>query len=227
MTQAQAELTAAKENGTKWSIRSWSLHSLIADLCTLISKSCNSKEAFGQGQTTGYVNDAGQHYGLLNCGTLKDKGQFYGYNDDTHAHKVFHIEHFWGCRWDRLLGLVMDNGVPKAKMTPEGAGYNLTGDGYTAFGTGVAGETAESGNGYQHLTEQTEFGCLPVGPHDGSDATYETDFYWWNRTGVRVALAGGNCDSGAWCGARYLILNNIASGPHWSYGASLTLENPS
>lgn len=227
ITQASAELTAAKANGTNWSIRTWSVHTLIADLCTLISKSCNSQEAFGQGHTTGYVNNADQHYGLLNCGTLKDKGQFYGYNDTAHAVKVFHIENFWGNRWDRILGLVLDNGVPKAKMTPEGAGYNLTGDGYTAFGTGVSGETAEYGSGYQHLTEQTEFGCLPVGPHDGSDATYETDHYWWNRTAVRVALAGGACPHGACCGARCLHLNHPASGAVWDFGASLTLENPS
>lgn len=236
LVNATQELAYAKQNGANWTIRTWSLQSLIADLCTLISKSCNSQEAFGQGNTTGYYKDgvsgeahtADEHYGFCPCGSLKDKGQFFGYSNTTLlAVKVFHIENFWGNRWDRVLGLVLDNGVPKAKMTPEGKGYNLTGDGYTAFGTGVSGETADSGSGYQHLTEQTEFGCLPVGPHDGSDATYETDYYWWNRTDVRVALAGGSCNAGARCGARYLTLNYLASWANWALGASLTLENPS
>lgn len=85
-TQASAELTAAQANGAKWSIRTWSLQSLIADLCTLISKSCNSQEAFGQGNTTGYYKNgvsgeahtAEEHYGFCPCGSLKDKGQLGG-----------------------------------------------------------------------------------------------------------------------------------------------------
>lgn len=226
-TTATQELEYAKANGNKWTIRPWALQSLIADLCTLISKTTHSQEAFGQGHTTGYVEDAGQHYGHLPCGTLKDKGQFFGYSDTTHAAKVFHIEHFWGGRWDHILGLVLDTGVIKAKMTPEGDGYNLTGAGYTAIGTGIIGQTAESGSGYQHITEQSEFGRFPVGPYDGSDATYETDYFWWNRTGVRVALAGGDCRPGGWCGARCLSLNNVAAWAFWSVGASLTLEDPS
>lgn len=39
---------------------------------------------------------------------------------------------------------------------------------------------------------------------------------------VRVALAGGNCNNGARCGARYLNLNNLASRANWNIGASLS-----
>jgi len=73
--------------------------------------------------------------------------------------KVFRIENFWGDRWDRIVGLMYVNGVSRAKMTPEGAGYNFTGDGYTSIGTGVTGTA--SGSGWQRNTEQTEFQGFP------------------------------------------------------------------
>ena len=71
---------------------------------------------------------------MTQCGSLGEKGQFFGYGpaDTTHQVKVFHIEGFWGERWDRLAGLVYDMGEWKAKMTAEGGGYNFTGAGYTA-----------------------------------------------------------------------------------------------
>ena len=221
-TQASAELAAAKANGAKWSIRTWAIQSLIADLCTLISKSCSSQEAFGQGHTEGGTAAAS----FLACGTLKDKGQFFGYSDTAHAMKVFHIENFWGDRWDRLAGLIYKNGAFRVKMTPEGTGYDLTGEGYTAIGKGITGQTAVNGSGWQRDTEQTEYGRFPVVPLTGSDAAFETDYLYWNNTITAVALAGGACYIGSWCGARCLHLDAAGSTAHWIIGASLTLEDP-
>ena len=227
LSAAEQERNMAKKNGANWEIRTWALQSLIADMCTLISKTFNSQEAFGQGNTTGYVNDPARHYGMVNCGALKDKGQFYGRSDTTHAVKVFHIENFWGNRWDRVAGLVLDNGTCKAKMTPEGGGYNLTGSGYAAVGPTIRDTAAASGNGWQKDTLQTEFGRLPVMPLKGSDATYETDSCWYTREGVRVAVVGGACENGSRCGARCLYVNNAASVVFWGIGASLSLIGPS
>lgn len=220
-TTATQELGYAKANGAKWTIKTWALHSLIADLLTLISKTCHSQAAFGQGHTEGGSSAA--H--LLTCGSLMDKGQFFGYSDTAHAMKVFHIENFWGDRWDRIVGLMYINGVFRAKMTPEGTGYNYTGDGYTAVGAGVTG--AGSGSGWQRATEQTEYGRFPVAPLTGSDATFETDFLWFNNGIVSVPLVGGACDHGSRCGARSLSVGPAASGAGWNLGASLSLENPS
>ena len=220
-TTAAQELGYAKANGTKWTIKTWALHSLIADLLTLISKTCHSQAAFGQGHTEGGSSAAG----LLTCGSLMDKGQFFGYSDTAHAMKVFHIENFWGDRWDRIVGLMYVNGVFRAKMTPEGTGYNYTGDGYTAVGTGVTG--AGSGSGWQRATEQTEYGRFPVAPLTGSDATFETDFFWFNNGIVSVPVVGGACIDGSGCGARSLSVDNAASWAYWFIGASLSLENPS
>lgn len=227
-TTADTERTAAKANGAKWELRNWAMDELIADLLTLISKTSNSKAAFGQGQTTGYVNDAEQHYGHIQSGTLNDKGQFFGYNDTTHQVKVFHMEGFWGGRWDRMVGLLYVNGIFKAKMTSEGDGYNFTGAGYAAVSEGATTEgTSETGGGYVKDTEQTEYGCLPVGALTGSDATYECDYHWWNRVITAVCRRGGSCNAGAGCGARCLNADNAASRANWTIGGSPSCESPS
>lgn len=225
-TNATQELSYAKANGDKWTIKTWALHSLIADLLTLISKTCASQAAFGQGNTTGYDSTLST-YGFKQCGPLMDKGQFYGTNGTTDQVKVFHIEGFWGDRWDRMLGLSYVNGVFKAKMTPEGAGYNLTGEGYTPIGTGITGQSADSGSGWQRATEQTEYGKLPVAPLTGSDATFETDYLWFNNAITAVPLVGGTCGDGSGCGARSLYVAHVAGVAWWDIGASLSLENPS
>ncbi len=223
---AQAEIDAAKKNGALWNIRSWALNELIADLCTLISKNDHSQNAFGQGQTSGYVNNAEQHYGHLQTGTLMKMGQFFGYNTTTQQVKVFHVESFWGGRWDRLVGLIQRGGVYLAKMTPEGGGYNLTGVGYTPISKSLEG-LAASGSGWQHNTCNSPLGRVPIGPFDGNDSTNDGDFFWWNQGITAVALAGGACDSGSPCGARSLLCNAAASGAHWIFGASPSCEGPS
>ena len=224
-TTAQAEREAAKANGEKWELRSWAMDELIADLLTLMSKTCQSQGAFGQGQTSGYVNDAAQHYGHIQSGTLNDKGQFFGYNDTTHQVKVFHMEGFWGGRWDRIVGLMYINGIFHAKMTPEGKGYNFTGDGYTPVCSGAHG--AAAGSGWQKTTRQTEYGCLPAGALAGSDATFECDHYWWNDTIAAVCLRGGACLDGSLCGVRCLYAYNPASRASWGFGGSPSCESPS
>ncbi len=224
-TNAQAERTAAQANGAKWDLRFWAMDELIVDLLVLLSKSTNGQAAYGQGQTTGYVNDANKHYGHIQSGTLNDKGQFFGYSDTTHQVKVFHMEGFWGGRWDRLVGLLYVNGIYKAKMTPEGAGYNFTGENYTPVCAGVPG--AGYGSGWQKATTQTEYGCFPAGALTGSDATYECDYHWWNNGITAVCLRGGACVDGSGCGPRSVSATDTASVAGWNVGGSLSCESPS
>ena len=122
-TNASTEIARAKANGAGWNIGSWSKRNLLNCMLKIMSKTDNSQTAFGQGQTSGYVDNASQNYGHLATGTLKDKGQFFGYNDTTHEVKVFYIEKWWGNRWDRINGLLMVGGEILAKMTPP---YNLS-----------------------------------------------------------------------------------------------------
>ena len=68
--------------------------------------------------------------------------------------KVFHIEHFWGERWDRLVGMTYINGAFRVKMTPEGAGYNFTGDGYTAIGKGMLRRRHPKGTDFKRVSKK-------------------------------------------------------------------------
>lgn len=217
-TNASTEITRAKANGAGWNIGSWSKRNLLNCLLKIMSKTDNSQAAFGQGQTTGYVNDASVNYGHLATGTLIDKGQFYGYNDTTHEVKVFHIEKWWGNRWDRINGLIMKGGNILAKMIPP---YNLTGDGYSEAGIKFSGAS----NGYQKATKSGRFGRI-VQTVGGSSSTYTCDYFWWNAGITAVALVGGGCGSGAYCGADYLYLINSAGVAGWGFGASVFLEQP-
>lgn len=217
-TNASTEIARAKANGDGWNIGSWSRRNLLNCMLKLMSKTDDSQAAFGQGQTSGYVDDASVNYGHLDTGTLKDKGQFYGYNDTTHEVKVFFIEKWWGNRWDRINGLLMVGGEILAKMTPP---YNLTGDGFDKVGIAYT----ETGSGYQKETKSSEYGRLPASI-GGSSSTYTCGYFWWNAGITAVALVGGNCSAGADCGADYLNLNASASYAYWNFGASVFLEQP-
>lgn len=217
-TNASTEIARAKANGAGWNIGSWSKRNLLNCMLKIMSKTDNSQTAFGQGQTSGYVNDASQNYGHLATGTLKDKGQFFGYNDTTHEVKVFYMEKPWGNRWDRINGLLMVGGEILAKMTPP---YNLTGKDFEKVGITFA----SSGNGYQKGTKSSRFGRI-VNSIGGSSSTYTCDYFWWNAGITAVALVGGHCNFGESCGADCLALDNSAGFAYWSIGASVFLEQP-
>ena len=216
---ATAELTAAQANGDAWTITTWSFWNLIHDLLVLMGKSTNIQAVFGQGHTTGGSSAAD----LLTTGTLSTKGQFFGYSNTTSAVKVFHMENFWGDRWERLVGLIYDNGTYKAKMTPEDGEYNLTGAGYEAIRKGI--NATEAGGGYVKNAQQTEHGLFPT-VLGGSDATYDCDYHYYNPAIVSVPLVGGSCADGSGCG-RFLDVNAVAGAAGWYFGASLFLQNPS
>ena len=57
-TNASTEIARAKANGAGWNIGSWSKRNLLNCMLKIMSKTDNSQTAFGQGQTSGYVNDA-------------------------------------------------------------------------------------------------------------------------------------------------------------------------
>ncbi len=217
-TNTSTEITRAKANGSGWNIGSWSKRNLLNCMLKIMSKTDDSQAAFGQGQTSGYVNDAAQNYGHLATGTLTDKGQFFGYNDTTHEVKVFYIEKWWGNRWDRINGLLMVKGEILAKMTPP---YNLTGKDFEKVGIKFTGQS----NAWQKGTKSSRFGRI-VNSTGGSSSTYTCDYFWWNAEITAVALVGGDCHSGACCGAAYLSLSYSAGYTRWGIGASVFLEQP-
>lgn len=223
-TNGSQEKQRAEANGTGWQLWDWAKHELISDLLTLISRSTNSQGAFGQGDTNTYVDNASQNYGKLNTGQHKAEGvwklysssQFYGESNDKHHVRVFHIEDFWGNRFDRCLGLNLVNMEYKYKMVRP---YSLDPDS-TYTSTGLAAPAS----GWQKTQYSGEFGTLPktVG---GSQSTYVCD-YFWSSSSTRLALVGGGCNAGARCGARYLNLGNAASNASWYIGGSPCFNPP-
>ena len=216
---SQYEINAATENGSHWSIMDWSHRIVIESLLLLMGLSDDSQAVYGQGQTSGYVNDSSQHYGHLNTGTLKDKGQFFGYSDTTHDVKVFYMENCWGNTWNRCLGLINASGTYKYKLSPP---YNLTGDGYASI-TGVS----VPASGWQVNTKTGHFGRLPLTTGTGgSSSTYTCDYFYSNNGQTDVLLVGGGCSDGARCGAWSLLLYAAAGHSDWYIGAALHLEQP-
>ena len=191
---AQPEIDAASACGDHWYIGDYQHVIMLHSLLYLISCSDDLQGSFGQGRSSGYVNDASQHYGHLNTGTLKSYGQFFGYSDTTHEVKVFFIEKPWADRWDRCLGLINASGTVKYKLSPP---YNLTGDGYAS----VADYTPPA-NGYQKDTRMGVFGRLPIST-GGSASTYLCDYFYTNNSITAIALWGGDCSNGAVCGASF------------------------
>lgn len=206
-TTGSTEKTAAEANGAGWQLWDWAKHELISDLLTLISRTSNSQTAFGNG----YVGASA----ITTTGT-SGAGQFWGTNDQTHHVKVFHIEDFWGNRWDRCLGLNLVNMQYVYKMVRP---YSLDSDSsYTQSGL-----TAPA-TGYQKTQYAGRFGTLPkaVG---GSQTTYVCD-YFWSSSGTRLALFGGSWVGGLDCGSRCLGLYSAASGTGSAVGGSPCFNAP-
>ncbi len=107
-----------------WNIEVRADEQMLADLLVLISKTCNIKAAFGNGNF---------NCPLIRTGTLNEKGLFYGanVNPTISGVKVFGIENYYGnlARW--INGCYYHNNVMHVKMTygtQDGSkytGYNI------------------------------------------------------------------------------------------------------
>lgn len=219
---ATQERTYIKANGDNWEHTSWSEYNYIISLLKIMGKSEDLKTVFGNGNMSGYVNDAAQHYGVLAAGTLDTKGQFFGFNANNKQVKVFHTEAMWGDQWERLVGLICKNG--KAIVSPYGP-YNFTGDGYIEIYDYVekSGITAAT-NGWARNSISTEYGRLTT-TWNGSSNTYLTAYFYINPTITAVALVGGDAGYGAVCGF-YVSLHNSAGTASWSVAPGLSSKMP-
>ena len=214
---------------TGWQIEDIAKHELISDLLTLISKNTDSQTVFGNGvcQTSTRVF-TGYNEIVTDTKTVKsDCGQFCGYNDNTHHVSIFHIQDFWGNRWDRCLGLITSGGKYYYKMTPENGGYvysgtitDYTNNGYTIAQDYSSNDITQPANGYIKNQSTGIFGNLPINTTGASDSTYYCDNYWYNSSGVCLLILGGNYGNGRDCGSRYFLVNNAPSYANGYLGAS-------
>lgn len=213
-TTATQETAYATNNGANWYIFSYSEWNMVKDLLTLISKSDNGQTAFGYG--------CGGASAAQNTGTLKTKGQFFGYSQaqsTVNSVKVFYLEDWWGNVWSRCAGLINANGAIKYKLTRP---YNFDGAGYTSAGVTPSG----TNGGCISKDKMTDCGRIPY-VASGSETTYTPDGLWFNNGQVDYALVGGGWDCAGLLGPSCVNLYNAASNSHTGVGASLSCEQPS
>ena len=210
------QITGATANGSKWYFDTWSQRELIRTLLILMGKSTDTQSVFGKGNCC-----QGNASNLLTTGTLKDKGQFYGYNTENQQVKVFHIEGFWGDQWLRTAGLINNSGTIYVKMTPEGQGYRVT----DVTGYNNTGITPPS-NGYIKGMKCSKYGMIPTAS-GGSESTYYADYHWANNSQLDYLLSGGGAYFTSGHGGVFSFGVHFApSYAGWHFGCALSCEQP-
>ena len=212
-TSAQ-EVQRAENNGSIWSIESWSYHLWFNTLLLLMSKNFNSQAAFGNGNMYGGSSAASfKENGLLNT-----SGPFFGYNTDSDSVKAFYCENIWANRWSRCLGMYNINGVYKIKMVPPYT-YDETYADYDSLET----PTVPASGYLKDLSFDNSYGFVPKAM-GGSTTTYVGDHFYSNNNRSNLLLVGGYCADGAGCGSWFLRLGDRSADSGWSRGASLYLK---
>ena len=199
---------------------------MINALLTIISKSDDSQEAFGYGNVSSGFDSS---Y-MSTSGSLNDKGQFYGYNDQTHQVKVFHIEDWWGNQLERIAGLIVDSGNIKVAMkgpySTDGSGSN-----YSTILT----ISSNIGSGWAANCKcDNTCGRLPIsktspGGTTANSSTFLCDYvYIRYRSGYTYyPYVGGACSDGVDAGSSCFVASNAASYANWHVGASLSYMSQS
>ena len=211
----------ATANGSGWNIGTWGQRMLINSLLWIIGRSDDTQTTFGRGNASSYSDNTStgggnsSYYYMIATGNLYNKGQFFGYSDNYHQVKVFHIEGWWGDRWNFIHGIMSANGAVKVALIGP---YNYTGSGYTT----VSGPYT-SGGGYTSTTMTNEYGRFTTAVN-GSETTYTCDYYYCqsNTSNTYFADVGGCCGNGSYCGASCVSVSYTSSDSAWNVGASLS-----
>lgn len=214
----QNEIDGCKANGEGWYTHTWSQREYIRTLLVLMGKSTNTQAVFGTGNCR-----IGREGSVLKTGTLKDKGQFYGYSTNTQQVKVFYCERLWGDQWDRTAGIINNSGPIYYKMTPEGDGYRVADvSGYTNSGITLT----DTSVGYISATKCGEFGCIPT-TISGSETTFECDGSWVNNGQLDYLITGASAGTAPGHGGAFAFGVDVApSVAAWNVGCGLSAEQP-
>lgn len=228
-TTQLAEYTAATDNGAGWYTTTHADEMMFRLLFPLLTRSLDANETIGQT----YVNGASALQ--LNCGTMTDKGWFYGRHFDgtnnvTVGSKFLHMENMWAHRWRRACGIVFVNGQYWVKLTPSQAdGSGVTGfvvsdaqaDYQDKYLMGLSFMTTASASFITKMWMSARYAMLPRTANGGASNTFFTDASW-STSGVRCFRSGGRCVHGLRAGAFASDLNNLPSNSDWACGGSLS-----
>ena len=144
---------------------------------------------------------------------MNAKGLFWGENTGKFGVKVFGMENFWGNQWRRTEGLILANGITKARLTPP---YNTDGSGYKTISSVAPSGT--SGGFIKDIIFAKD--CFAPNVASGSESTYYCDVLWYNNEITSFALFGGPLGNGRLCGSLCVTLDNVPSFTNWHSGAS-------
>lgn len=229
----EAEWNAAAACGTGWQTWDWAKREYLSDLMTFITKSTDWKNKFGRGVTNRSTSNNNKYDGQPTggyCSTSGDlttwtadyHGQFYGVASTTSDKKhvtAFYVEDPYGNRWERTPGLELYNNVYRAKMSPP---YALTNSAsraeYDNLGVSAPAE------GWFKTASTSMHGSVPVAV-GASETTGYCSYFYKNASSVRLALFGGACGNGGYCG-RCVFLNYAPSFSYWDIGASPCFVSP-
>ena len=209
---AKQERQLCKANGEAWEQSTWQQWNYIICLLKIMAKTDDLQAAYGYGNCDNPAWEA------LPTGTLNDKGQFYGSREKDKQVKVFHTEALWGDKWERLAGLIVDNGTVKVHTYGE---YNFTGQGYKSVYRYII---RSFDYGFVDGTVMTPYGRFPVS-FNGGRHEYTADYGAIDAEIVSVPLVGGGCGNGLDCGA-CVYLSNTASVAYWYIAPGLSCIMP-
>ena len=148
------------------------------------------------------------------------------------------MENFWGFQWQRLVGMVLcrssvnSNWMAIRTKTTYGTedgttvnGYNLTGEGYSDDGSGIAGGTNGGYIAQMYFDSDKLFRPRNINASQGQHYCSACWFYNGAANNEKyIALVGGNSVDGARVGVVFWCLDSPASYTNWSFGASLSLK---
>ena len=160
-------------------------------------------------QSTGTANSV-----IATCGSPVSN------TDGRHSFVFYGVENpLYGNQWRFECDWKLVDGVPYWCDDP--AKYSWTSnDGYTALDT-----MAMPDAGWATALQQDDRApsvqiTKSVG---GSSGTHLADYFWINKSGIRIALRGGHSGNGGGAGPFYLYLGYDAGSAWWSFGGDLSI----
>ena len=195
---------------------------VIVDLLMMWAGTSDLQGAYGSGNMSGYVADAGQDYGMK-TNDVVNGGQFYGSSDGASLNKILHSVVLGSySQWMRDPYEVIVNGAVKVSKD-----YTYDPTGATYEDTGIKVPNSEGWHFPLDYYPVKGYGSVPIAPYSGGstaegpcDGTYTSGS---QGSITAVCLRFGSCDYGAPDGVRARGWFFVASSTYWSVGFALFL----
>lgn len=219
---ASQEMAYARANGTGYEIEQYVDRLLLNILLIIMGKSTDTQDVFGRGMSENVSNENL----LLQTGTMNGKGLFWGENAGKAGVKVFGMENYYGNQWRKTVGLILNNGIVKVKLSPsikdgsKATNYNTDGTGYIEIPNSTPSGTS---GGYIKDMLYTALGMSPTSI-TGSSSTYYPEGCWFDIAIIAFALFGGTLNLSRLCGALSVSFAIVTDSVSWRFGASLSYK---